>query len=71
MRSNVCHYILPKFGQTQYISISLMTDFGLEDFIIGLIQENGHKIKKGGLAGILDMHDDSECDPDENVQLFN
>ena len=49
----------------------MMTDFGLEDFIIGLIQENEHKIKKGGLAAIINMHDESECDEDENSQLFN
>lgn len=39
-----------------------MTDFGLEDFIIGLIQENKHKIKKGGFAAMIDMHDGFDCD---------
>ena len=49
-----------------------MTDFGLEDFIIGLIQENEYKIKKGGLAAIIDQECDDECNfSGTNSQRFN
>jgi hypothetical protein len=46
-----------------------MTDFGLEDFIIGLIEENEYKIKGGGLAAIIDQQSDGECNETHSLRF--